>query len=81
MRKTVAHRLVEQKASVGHGKGRGANTESFSLFLCLRIGRLVTYDVKNTPFRGQTSWAKMTSPGGKPAALIYLPTRKVHKAD
>jgi hypothetical protein len=32
-------------------------------------------------FKGQAGWVKMTSPGGKPTALAYHPTRKVNKAD
>jgi len=32
-------------------------------------------------FRGQASWAKMTSPGGKLTALAYHPTKKVNKAE
>jgi hypothetical protein len=32
-------------------------------------------------FRGQASWAKMTSPGGKLTALACHPTKRVHKAE
>jgi hypothetical protein len=32
-------------------------------------------------FRGQASWAKMTSRGGKLAALACHPTKKVNKAE
>jgi hypothetical protein len=32
-------------------------------------------------FRGQLSWAKMTSPGGKPTALACYLTKKVSKAE
>jgi hypothetical protein len=34
-----------------------------------------------TTFRGQASWAKMTSPGGKPAALVCHLTKRVNKAE
>jgi len=34
-----------------------------------------------TSFRGQASWAKMTSPGGKLAAPACHPTKKVNKAE
>jgi hypothetical protein len=34
-----------------------------------------------TSFRGQTSRAKMTSPGGKLTALVCHPTKKVNKAE
>ena len=34
-----------------------------------------------TSFRGQASWAKMMSPGGKLTALAYHPNRKVNKAE
>jgi len=34
-----------------------------------------------TSFRGQTSWAKMTSHGGKLTALACHPTKKVNKAE
>jgi hypothetical protein len=33
-----------------------------------------------TSFRGLSSWAKMTSPGGKITALACHPTRRVNKA-
>ncbi len=32
-------------------------------------------------FRGQVSWAKMTSPGDKLTALACRPTKKVNKAE
>jgi hypothetical protein len=34
-----------------------------------------------TSFRGQASWAKITSPRGKLTALMCLPTKKVNKAE
>jgi hypothetical protein len=34
-----------------------------------------------TSFRGKASWAKMTSPGCKLAALSYHPTENVNKAE
>ncbi len=34
-----------------------------------------------TSFRGQVSWAKMASPGGKLTALLCHPTKKVNKAE
>jgi hypothetical protein len=34
-----------------------------------------------TSLSGQTSWAKMTSPGGKLTALGCHPTKKVNKAE
>jgi hypothetical protein len=34
-----------------------------------------------TSFRGQTSCAKMTSPGGKLSSLAHHPTNKVNKAE
>jgi hypothetical protein len=36
---------------------------------------------KTTSFRGQASWSKMMSPGGKLTALAYHPNRKVNKAE
>jgi hypothetical protein len=32
-----------------------------------------------TSFRGQASWVKMMSPGGKLTALVCHPTKKVNK--
>jgi hypothetical protein len=32
-------------------------------------------------FRGQATWARMTSPGGKLTVLAYLPTKKVNKTE
>ncbi len=46
--------------------------------------RLVSYyqcKEKMTSFRGQASWAKITSPVGKLRALACHPTKKVIKAD
>ncbi len=43
-----------------------------SYFLCKQ---------KMTSFRGQASWAKMTSPGGKLTAPACHPTKKVNKAE
>jgi hypothetical protein len=37
--------------------------------------------LKMTSFRGQDSWAKMTSTGGKLTALACHPTKFVNKAD
>jgi hypothetical protein len=34
-----------------------------------------------TSFKGKASWAKITSLGGKPTALVYLLTKKVNKAE
>ncbi len=34
-----------------------------------------------TSFRGQASWAKMTSPGGKLTTLACHPTKGVNKAE
>ncbi len=46
-------------------------------------GRLVIPDAnkKMTSFRGEASWAKMTSPGGKLTAQACHPTKKVNKAE
>jgi hypothetical protein len=45
--------------------------------------RLVTPNINNekTSFRGQASWEKVTSPGGKLTALACHPTKKVNKAE
>jgi hypothetical protein len=32
-------------------------------------------------FRGQASWAKMTSPGDMVTALSFFPTKKVNKEE
>jgi hypothetical protein len=48
------------------------------------VERWVSYsmsDQKMTSFSGQVSWAKMTAPGGKLAALACHPTKKVNKAE
>jgi hypothetical protein len=34
-----------------------------------------------TSLKGQARWAKMTSPGGKLAALACHPTKEVNKAE
>jgi len=48
------------------------------------VKRYFSYSIskqKMMSFGGQTSWAKMTSPGGKLTALASHPTKKVNKAE
>jgi hypothetical protein len=48
------------------------------------VVRLVSYfmsEQKMMSSRGQASWAKMTSPGGKLTALACHPTKNVNKAE
>jgi hypothetical protein len=48
------------------------------------VERQVSYSKckqKMMSFRGQASWAKMISPGGKLTTLACHPTKKVNKAE
>jgi hypothetical protein len=47
----------------------------------VEIGYLLLIETKMTSFRGQASWAKMTSPGGKLTTLACHPTKGVNKAE
>jgi hypothetical protein len=51
-----------------------------SMFV-VRLVRRTLCKEKVTSFRGQASWAKMASPGGKLTAPACHPTKKVNKAE
>ncbi len=47
----------------------------------MRDKLIIPDENKKTSFRGQASWAKMSSPGGKLTALVYHLTKRVNKAE